>query len=169
MITDHNNNITAIDVKNNNNAVIDGYDYIRPLIPERTTSNTSNVSKLIESYTYGNSSRRNRGSNNISVSPSSGTSHPLTFLSTSPSSHPTSFTSSTTASPISMEPTVNPPINSNNEWKIAGKRKQTASVNIYLNNKNHNHMCIYLYHFKTSGCMINILFFFFALKKNRIP
>ncbi|CAO3648522.1 unnamed protein product [Cunninghamella echinulata] len=130
MMIDHNNNnvtATATDINNNNNVGMDGYDYIRPLIPERTTSNTSNVSRLLESYTYGNSSRRNRGSNNSAVSPSSRTTHPTSYLSTSPSSNPASSTSSSLqTSPITIEPPINPPINSNNEWKIAGKRIQTT-------------------------------------------
>lgn len=147
MMIDHNNNITTtatVTDINSNNVGMDGYDYIRPLIPERTTSNTSNVSRLLESYTYGNSSRRSRGSNNSAVSPSSRTTHPTSYLSTSPSSNPASSTSSLQTSPITIEPPINPPINSNNEWKIAGKRMQTTLViEIYINTNTYIHIYVY--------------------------
>ncbi|CAO3598346.1 unnamed protein product [Absidia cylindrospora] len=92
-----------------------------PIIPERTTSTTTNVSKLLESYTYSNSPlslRKRISSNNLNTikipTGSSGTRLPygLTALPTPPA-QPLQLTTN-----LQLSPT---PMDHEPSWKLAGK------------------------------------------------
>ncbi|KAI8084871.1 uncharacterized protein BX664DRAFT_337988 [Halteromyces radiatus] len=104
----------------NNNNITTEYDRIRPFIPERTTSTTSNVSKLLESYTYSNPplSIRGRGSNSSPKGSLSSSNRSQAILVSTTSN--LQLSSSPMNSPINLTPNTN----MESGWKLSGKRTQ---------------------------------------------